>query len=52
MKTLYNSYEGKYINGSPKKSKSNVKKKTLVIIMPDFESFNCNILQDFVMIIR
>ncbi|CAH0727822.1 unnamed protein product, partial [Brenthis ino] len=51
MKTLYNWYQAKYMNRSPKKTKHAVPKNTLVIIIPDFESFNCNILQDFVMII-
>ncbi|KAJ0179896.1 hypothetical protein K1T71_004487 [Dendrolimus kikuchii] len=43
-----------YINkniASPKKNQKIVP-KPLVIIIPDFESFNCNVLQDFVMIIR
>ncbi|XP_047526742.1 origin recognition complex subunit 3 [Vanessa atalanta] len=50
LKTLLNWYQAKYVKQSLKKYKP-VPKKALVIIMPDFESFNCNILQDFVMII-
>ncbi|XP_072940477.1 origin recognition complex subunit 3 isoform X2 [Epargyreus clarus] len=50
MKVLQNWYHTKYTN-SPKKNKHNNVKKSLVVIMPDFESFNCNILQDFVLIV-
>ncbi|XP_026729471.1 origin recognition complex subunit 3 [Trichoplusia ni] len=46
LKNWYARYE------SPvKKKPSNQTKKPLVIIIPDFESFNCNVLQDFVMIV-
>ncbi|XP_045446198.1 origin recognition complex subunit 3 [Melitaea cinxia] len=51
VKTLLNWYEAKYKKHSPKKQKCANLKKALVIIIPDFESFNCNVLQDFVMII-
>lgn len=51
MKTLKNWYQSKSIS-SPMKKKSSIAKRTLVIIIPDFESFNCNVLQDFVMIVR
>ncbi|KAJ8732047.1 hypothetical protein PYW08_014777 [Mythimna loreyi] len=47
MKTLKNWYLSK----SPMKKKSTTTKRMLVIIIPDFESFNCNVLQDFVMIV-
>ncbi|KAI8428881.1 hypothetical protein MSG28_007518 [Choristoneura fumiferana] len=50
MTTLQNWYRSKYLNSSPKK-KHTVSMRSLVIIIPDFESFNCNVLQDFVMII-
>ncbi|CAH2107349.1 unnamed protein product [Euphydryas editha] len=51
VKTLLSWYQTKYMKQPPKKQKCSVLKKALVIIIPDFESFNCNILQDFVMII-
>ncbi|XP_052738686.1 origin recognition complex subunit 3 [Bicyclus anynana] len=51
MRSLLNWYQSTHMNTSPKKLKHAPPKKILVIIMPDFESFNCNILQDFVMII-
>ena len=49
MKTLKNWYQSKCMMSTMKK-KSITTKKSLVIIIPDFESFNCNVLQDFVMI--
>ncbi|KAM3962283.1 LOW QUALITY PROTEIN: origin recognition complex subunit 3 [Aphomia sociella] len=49
MKVLLNWYKSKYINISPKKKRTT--KRSLVIIIPDFEGFNCSVLQDFVMII-
>ncbi|CAG4937416.1 unnamed protein product [Colias eurytheme] len=51
MKTLFNWYKNKQETCSPKKKKHTVVQQTLIIIIPDFESFNCNILQDFVMIV-
>lgn len=51
MKTLKNWYQSKCLS-SPTKKKSSTTRRTLVIIIPDFESFNCNVLQDFVMIVR
>ncbi|XP_039749028.1 origin recognition complex subunit 3 [Pararge aegeria] len=51
MRALHNWYQSKYVSTSPKKLKHAAPKKTLVVIMPDFESFSCNILQDFVMIV-
>ncbi|XP_063621451.1 origin recognition complex subunit 3 [Cydia splendana] len=50
MRLLQNWYNNKYLSPSPKKRQT-VSMRSLVIIIPDFESFNCNILQDFVMII-
>ncbi|KAJ8732734.1 hypothetical protein PYW07_015333 [Mythimna separata] len=47
MKTLKNWYQSM----SPMKKKSTTTKQILVVIFPDFESFNCNVLQDFVMIV-
>lgn len=51
MKALKNWYGSRY-ESPVKKKPSNQTKKPLVIIIPDFESFNCNVLQDFVMIVR
>ncbi|XP_075970562.1 origin recognition complex subunit 3 [Anticarsia gemmatalis] len=51
MKTLKNWYHSKYLSRSPTKQRGLPSVKTLVIIIPDFESFNCNVLQDFVMIV-
>ncbi|KAG6451805.1 hypothetical protein O3G_MSEX007352 [Manduca sexta] len=51
MRALKNWYCSKYVNVSPKKNKHRVPPNTLVIVMPDFESFNCNVLQDFIMIV-
>ncbi|XP_026751186.2 origin recognition complex subunit 3 [Galleria mellonella] len=51
LKVLLKWYNSKYITVSPKKKKCIRMKRSLVIIIPDFESFNCNVLQDFVMII-
>nr|XP_021200999.2 origin recognition complex subunit 3 isoform X1 [Helicoverpa armigera] len=50
MKTLKNWYQSKAML-SPTKKKPLKAKQPLVIIIPDFESFNCNVLQDFVMIV-
>ncbi|XP_022816715.1 origin recognition complex subunit 3 [Spodoptera litura] len=50
MKALRNWYNTKCMS-SPRKKKSQQTRRTLVIIIPDFESFNCNVLQDFVMIV-
>ncbi|XP_059059897.1 origin recognition complex subunit 3 isoform X2 [Achroia grisella] len=50
MKVLLKWYNSKYVNVSPKKKKL-TSKRSLVIVIPDFESFNSNVLQDFVMII-
>ncbi|XP_047986060.1 origin recognition complex subunit 3 [Leguminivora glycinivorella] len=50
MRALQNWYNDKYLSSSPKKRQT-VSMRSLVIIIPDFESFNCNVLQDFVMII-
>lgn len=52
MKLLMNWYQTTYTNSSPKKKKLRNSNRSLVIIIPDFESFNCNVLQDFVMIVR
>lgn len=51
MKTLKSWYCSEYLNNSLE-TKSSQDARTLVIIIPDFESFNCNVLQDFVMIVR
>ncbi|CAH0749701.1 unnamed protein product [Diatraea saccharalis] len=51
MKVLQKWYNITYTNASPKKKKQKYTNKLLVIIIPDFESFNCSILQDFVMIV-
>lgn len=51
MKTLKTWYHSKYTNESTNKKKKSISTKTLVIVIPDFESFNCHLLQDFVMII-
>ncbi|KAH9627623.1 hypothetical protein HF086_010775 [Spodoptera exigua] len=51
MKALKNWYNTKCMS-SPTKKKSLQTRRSLVIIIPDFESFNCNVLQDFVMIVR
>ncbi|XP_050663609.1 origin recognition complex subunit 3 isoform X2 [Leptidea sinapis] len=48
MKTLRNWYRSRYSNESPRKMRQ---RQSLIVIIPDFESFNCNTLQDFVMII-
>ncbi|KAF9415006.1 hypothetical protein HW555_007273 [Spodoptera exigua] len=50
MKALKNWYNTKCMS-SPTKKKSLQTRRSLVIIIPDFESFNCNVLQDFVMIV-
>lgn len=54
MAALSQWYKETYSNKSmsPKKKRQNSTSKPLVVIMPDFESFNCSVLQDFVMIIR
>nr|XP_034824414.1 origin recognition complex subunit 3 isoform X2 [Maniola hyperantus] len=52
MRSLLKWYKNKYVTSSPKKLKRTTPKtNTLIIIMPDFESFSCNVLQDFVMIV-
>ncbi|XP_049865911.1 origin recognition complex subunit 3 [Pectinophora gossypiella] len=51
MKVLQKWYTNKYNTPSPKKKKHSSVKRSLVIIIPDFESFNCSVLQDFVMIV-
>ncbi|KAL4706515.1 hypothetical protein ACJJTC_015713 [Scirpophaga incertulas] len=51
MKELKKWYDTQYINVSPHKKKLMMPRKQMVVIIPDFESFNCNILQDFVMIV-
>ncbi|XP_045513572.1 origin recognition complex subunit 3 isoform X2 [Pieris brassicae] len=48
MKTLQSWYNDNLVK-SPKKWKKS--QHSLVVIIPDFESFNSNVLQDFVMII-
>lgn len=54
MTTLRYWYENTYssLNRSPKKKKHLHSDKLLVVIIPDFESFNYNVLQDFVLIVR
>lgn len=52
MKVLQSWYQSKYKNTSPKKKRHTKSSVSLVVIIPDFESFNCNVLQDFVMIVR
>lgn len=52
IKTLKNWYLNKYITASPKKKTATAANRSLVVIIPDFESFNSNVLQDFVMILR
>ncbi|XP_041976430.1 origin recognition complex subunit 3 [Aricia agestis] len=49
MKTLKKWYEEQEATQSPRKFVKPL--QPLVIIMPDFESFNSNILQDFIMIL-
>ncbi|XP_063821346.1 origin recognition complex subunit 3 [Ostrinia nubilalis] len=51
MKVLQSWYHAHYTNASPKKKKHKTSSRSLVVIIPDFESFNCSVLQDFVMII-
>ncbi|XP_014363430.2 origin recognition complex subunit 3 [Papilio machaon] len=51
MKSLHNWYQNACVNNSPNKKKKVNTKKPLIIIIPDFESFHCNVLQDFVMIV-
>ncbi|XP_026328360.1 origin recognition complex subunit 3 [Hyposmocoma kahamanoa] len=51
MKALKKWYNTISSSSSPKKKRHGIIKRTLVIIIPDFESFNSNVLQDFVMII-
>ncbi|XP_037961313.2 origin recognition complex subunit 3 [Plutella xylostella] len=54
MTTLKKWYHELYYNNmnlSPKKKRKSHSTKSLVVVIPDFESFNCNVLQDFVMII-
>ncbi|XP_047514983.1 origin recognition complex subunit 3 [Pieris napi] len=48
MKTLQSWYNDNLVKSPKKRKKSQL---PLVVIIPDFESFNCNVLQDFVMII-
>ncbi|XP_045765033.1 origin recognition complex subunit 3 isoform X2 [Maniola jurtina] len=50
MSSLLNWYQSKYVTLSSK-LKQPTPKKTLVIIMPDFESFSCYVLQEFVMMV-
>ncbi|XP_013187102.2 origin recognition complex subunit 3 isoform X2 [Amyelois transitella] len=50
MKTLKQWYSTQYLEQSPKKKMHTKSNGSLVVIIPDFESFNCNVLQDFVMI--
>lgn len=56
MKSLQKWYQSNYnnevCNVHSSKKKKNSLKRLLVVIIPDFESFHCNILQDFVMIVR
>ncbi|CAB3243566.1 unnamed protein product [Arctia plantaginis] len=51
MKMLKSWYHNNYLSSSPTKKKALHLNRPLVIIIPDFESFNCNVLQDFVMIV-
>ncbi|CAK1604203.1 unnamed protein product [Parnassius mnemosyne] len=52
MRALQKWYDSKYVCNSPSKKKQNANtKRLLVVIIPDFESFHCNVLQDFVMIV-
>ncbi|KAL0892178.1 hypothetical protein ABMA27_015366 [Loxostege sticticalis] len=50
MKLLQSWYNSNYTNISPKKKKHRSSNRLQVVIIPDFESFNCSVLQDFVMI--
>ncbi|CAH2075288.1 unnamed protein product, partial [Iphiclides podalirius] len=59
MKSLQKWYQSSYDNltetdqkNLPSKKKKTSLRRLLIIIIPDFESFHCNILQDFVMIVR
>lgn len=49
-------YNNLYLNESeqksPKKRKTKSERKSLVVIIPDFESFNDKVLQNFILIIR
>ncbi|XP_068630803.1 origin recognition complex subunit 3 [Battus philenor] len=51
MKILQKWYHNKYQANLSSNIRFSNTRRLLVIIIPDFESFNCNILQDFVMII-
>lgn len=46
-----NLYCGSNVNNSPKKNKNSAR-KVLVVIIPDFESFNEKVLRDFILIAR
>lgn len=52
MKALHSWYQNICVYNSPSKKKKVNIKRPLIIIIPDFESFHCNVLQDFVMIVR
>lgn len=50
-------YEDLYLsveacNSPSKKQKTKTEGKVLVVIIPDFESFNEKVLQDFILIVR
>lgn len=45
-----NLYKENVTRDSPKKQKTKVKKKPLVVILPDFESFNPEVLQKIILI--
>ncbi|XP_013141479.1 PREDICTED: origin recognition complex subunit 3 [Papilio polytes] len=51
MKALHSWYQNICVYNSPSKKKKVNIKRPLIIIIPDFESFHCNVLQDFVMIV-
>jgi hypothetical protein len=38
------------LNSSPKKQKTKINKKVIVVIIPDFENFAPKVLQDFILI--
>ncbi|XP_053602872.1 origin recognition complex subunit 3 [Plodia interpunctella] len=51
FKTLKQWYTSQFLGQSPRKKRhGSMSSRSMVIIIPDFESFNCNVLQDFVMI--
>ncbi|CAH1997449.1 unnamed protein product [Acanthoscelides obtectus] len=46
-----NVYGEKKIMSSPKKQRTNIHQKALVVIIPDFESFTSSVLQKFILIV-